>query len=392
MQKKDIYNHIKIYEKWEEQLSENYLEDGLNELNTKLFIDYFKDLAKRQSIGYVNRNRSKLKSIFVGLQNNGIKDISKSSIKEVEDYFFNWCKNHSIDYALRWNAFWNWWKTKNRKEGKVVLDLNLTLNDFKKKGENVKESTFVWITKEEFDKFRSYFDEEKQLILLFAFDTLIRFPTEISSLKVENIFEKNNEVWVNIPKEISKTIGRKFNLVYSGEALLNYIKKNDKKPDDYLFNFSAPMLNQEMQKIAKQLFGERKSEGGEFFKNITGYDLRHSGAIHFRQLFQQTGQSLDLLRERGGWSDFTMINFYTKRLGLDGHIQKEKLLLEEDKTQMEKELLFLKGGFEEQSKAINILLEANNERQLSSLPPKERKRITARLEEVRKMMKESLKK
>jgi len=33
-----------------------------------------------------------------------------------------------------------------------------------------------------------------------------------------------------------------------------------------------------------------------------------------------------------------MINYYTKRLGLDGHIQKEKLLLQEDKTQLEKKL------------------------------------------------------
>jgi integrase len=352
MQKKDIYNHTAIFEKWEEGLTDNYLEEGLNKANTKLFVDYFKDLAKRQSIGYVNRNRSKLKSIFIGLQNKGIKDISKSSMKNVEDYFFSWCKNHSIDYALRWNAFWSWWKTQNRKEGKVVLDLNLTLNDFKKKGENVKESIFVWITKEEFDKFRSYFDEDKQLYLLFAFDTLIRFPTEISSLKVENIYEKNNEVWLNIPKEISKTIGRKFNLVYSGEAVIKYIQENNKKPEDYLFEFSAPMLNQEMQKVAKQIFGERKSEGGEFFKNITGYDLRHSGAIHFRQLFQQTGQSLDLLRERGGWSDFTMINYYTKRLGLDGHVQKEKLLLEEDKSNMQKEIDRLKKKNKENLTAV----------------------------------------
>jgi translation initiation factor 2 beta subunit (eIF-2beta)/eIF-5 len=33
-----------------------------------------------------------------------------------------------------------------------------------------------------------------------------------------------------------------------------------------------------------------------------------------------------------------MINYYTKRLGLDGHISKEKLLLQEDKTRIEMEL------------------------------------------------------
>jgi len=360
MQKKDIYNHEGIFEKWKGQLTDKYIEDGLTKQNTNLFVDYFTELGKKKSIGYVNRNRSKIKSIFIGLQNKGVNNISKASINEIENYFFEWCENHSVDYAQRWNAFWSWWKTKNRREGKVTEDLTLNLKDYRKgKG---KESTFVWLTKEEFDKFRSYFDEDKQVILLFAFDSLIRFPTEISSLKVENIYEKNEEVWVNIPEEISKTIGRKFNLVYSGEAILKYIKKYELKPEDYLFKFSPPMLNQEMQKIAKQLFDNKKSEGGEYYKNITGYDLRHSGAIHFRQLFQQTGQSLDLLRERGGWSDFTMINYYTKRLGLDGHIQKEKLLLQEDKTKIEKDIDKLKSREKEYSQMF-----ANLKKELEGL-------------------------
>lgn len=342
MQKKDVYNHIKNFESWKEQLTPKYLEGGLTKENSKFFVEYFKWLGERKSNGYVNRNRCKIKSIFIGLQKKGVKDVSKATIKQVEDYFFEWKKQgHSIDYAKRWNAFWSWWKQQNRREGKVVIDLTLVLKDLQNEGAS--ESSFVWLTKDEFERFRKYFDEDKQTMLLFLFDSLIRFPTEMLSLKVENIFEKNGEVWIDIPKEISKTIGRKFNLVYSGEAVLKYIKKHKKKQGDYLFEFSPTMFNQEMQKIAKQLWVSKKSEGGEFYKLITGYDLRHSGAIHFRQLFQKTGQSLDLLRERGGWSNFDIINYYTKRLGLDGHISKEKLLLEEDKSKMEKEIEFLKA-------------------------------------------------
>jgi translation initiation factor 2 beta subunit (eIF-2beta)/eIF-5 len=109
-----------------------------------------------------------------------------------------------------------------------------------------------------------------------------------------------------------------------------------------LFKFSPPVFNKKLQNIAKQIFGDKISEGGEYYKNITLYDFRHSGAIHFRQLFQKTGQSLDSLRHRGGWVDFDMINYYTKLLGLDGHIAKEKLLLDEDRTKIEKELDELK--------------------------------------------------
>lgn len=340
MQKKDVFGHEKFLENWIENLTDEYIEEGLTKQNSKLFIGYLKDLSNKRTSGYTNRNRVKIKNIFLGLQKKGINDISKTTIKQIEDYFIEWCKIHSVDYPKRWNAFWNWYKKQMRREGKVVQDLIVELKDLRKESE--KESNFVWLNKEEFDKFRSYFKDDKQLILLFTFDSLIRFPTEILSLKVENIFEKNGEVWLNIPTEISKTIGRKFNLVYSGELLLKYISKHKLKPDDYLFNFNPMMFNKEMQKVAKQIFGNRKSEGGDFYKNITGYDLRHSGAIHFRQLFQQTGQSLDLLRERGGWSDFKMINYYTKRLGLDGHIQKEKLLLEEDKTRLEKDVKMLK--------------------------------------------------
>lgn len=337
MQKVDIYNHEKNFDAWLEQLTPKYLEEGLTKENSKIFVDYFIYLGKTKSKGHTNRTRSKIKNIMLGLQNKGVEDISKVTEKQINDYFLEWCKTHSIDYIKRFQAFWNWWKKENRRKGVIAQDIILDMKDFQN-GKQNNISNFVWLSKEDFEKFRSYFEEDKQIILLFCFDSIIRAPTEVCSLKVENIFEKNGEVWVEIPIEISKTIGRKFNLCYSGVEVLKYIKKHDKKSSDYLFQFSAPMLNKEMQKIAKQLWGEKKSEGGEFFKNITLYDLRHSGAIWFRQLFQKTGQSLDLLRERGGWSDFKMINYYTKRLGLDGHISKEKLLLEEDKTKIEKQL------------------------------------------------------
>lgn len=358
MQKIDVFNHKRIFENWKEQLTPKYIEGEMTRANSKIFISYLDYLSRTKSLGYVNRNRSKLKSIFLGLQKKGVNDVSKVTEKQVNDYFYEWCKIHSVDYVKRFMAFWNWWKKENRRNSIIVQDIILYLKDFKQNTN--RESNFVWLTKDEFDKFRSYFDEDKQTIFLFCFDTIIRAPTELLSLKVENIYEKNGEVWVEIPNEISKTIGRKFNLVYSGKAVGDFIKRHELKSHDYLFSFSPQLFNQEMQSVAVQIWEDKKSEGGEFYKNITLYDLRHSGAIHFRQLFQKTGQSLDLLRERGGWSDFKMINYYTKRLGLDGHIQKEKLLLEEDKTKIEKEVVDLKKGLEHsisQTKKFKEILE-----------------------------------
>ncbi len=348
--KKDIFNHATGWENFKKQLTPKYIEEGLTKENSKLFIDYLLDLEQGRNIPrkaikggrdtkHLNRLRNKMRAIFKLFQNNGIKDTTKITEKQVSDIFTEWTKTHTVDYAKRFKAFWSWWMTKNRREGKIVEDVCIDLSTTEK---NNGDRDFVWVTKEQLDKLRTYFDEDKQTILLFCFDSIIRSPTELMSLKTENIYEKGDEVWIDIPNSISKTIGRKFNLVYAGKPILDYIKRHHKQQGEYLFEFSHLMLTKEMQKIAKQLWDGKKSEGGEFFKNITLYDLRHSGAIHFRQLFQKTGQSLDILRERGGWSDFKMINYYTRRLGLDGHISKEKLLLEEDKTKIEKEVIELK--------------------------------------------------
>ena len=372
--KKDVFNHGDCWLRWKDQLTPQYLEDGLTKIHSKLYVQYLLDMEKgvnipkkspkgSRDIMTLNRLRSKIRAVFKVLQEAGIEDVTKATEKQITDCFFDWHKNHSVDYAKRFKAVWNWWMTKNRREGKLIADIT---EDVSTASGNSRGTNFVWLTKEEFDKFRSYFDEDKQVILLFCFDSMIRAPTEISSLKVENIYEKGDEVWVEIPEDVSKTIGRKFNLVYAGKPLKDYLERHNKKQGDYLFEFSSLMLNKEMQKVAKQLWEDKKSEGGQYYKKITMYDLRHSGAVHFRQLFQKTGQSLDLLRERGGWGDFKMIDYYTKRLGLDGHIQKEKLLLQEDKTKLEekvdkqdKKIKMLLKHYESFQDILNDLAEAN---------------------------------
>ncbi len=380
--KRDLFNHSKLYQSWKQELTKDYIEEDLSEENSKFFIQYILDMeqginvsktARKGGRDYstLNRLRSKIKQILKILQDNGIKDVSKTKEKEIVKIFSEWLRQgHSVDYAKRFKAFWHWWMKVNRKRGKIILDITEDLDTSPSNNGNG-ESIFVWLNKEEFDNYRKYFDDDKQTILLFCFDTIIRAPTELLSLKVENIFNKNDEVWIDIPNEISKTLGRKFNLVYSGKTILDYIKRHDKKPEDYIFNFNSGLFNKEMQKIAEQLWKDKKSEGGEFYKNITLYDLRHSGAIHFRQLFQKTGQSLDILRERGGWSDFKMINYYTKRLGLDGHISKEKLLLEEDKTKLEKDLERLKNQF---GKYAPLLRKIEGSREIIEILNKEIKR------------------
>ena len=362
--KVDIYGHKKRYENWKKEVTEEG-EDGLTRKNSDILIQFIFDMeigsnvsksSKKGPRSYprLNNLRQRLSQLLRMLEKKGIEDITKknktffSVLQKKITIFFSDMRKGNIktykgetykstsDYVKIFKSFWNWWRKINRKKDITIPDIIEDLDT------SPSESKFVCLKKEELDKFRKYFDENSQTIILFAFDSMIRAPTEILSLQTQNIFQKNGEVWVNIPKDISKTLGRSFNLVFSGKAILDYIERNKLKPEDNLFNFSPPMFNKELQKIAKQIFQDKISEGGEYYKNITLYDLRHSGAVHFRQLFQKTGQSLDSLRHRGGWTNFKMINYYTKFLGLDGHISKEKLLLEEDKTNLQKEVDVLK--------------------------------------------------
>jgi integrase len=365
--KVDIYGHKKRYENWKKEVTEEG-EEGLTKKNSDILIQFIFDMeigsnvsksSKKGPRSYprLNNLRQRLSQLLRMLEKRGIEDITKknktffSTLQKKITIFFSDMRKGNIktykgenykstsDYVKIFKAFWNWWRKINRKKGitipDIIEDLDTTPND----------SKFVWIKKEQLDKYRIYFDEDEQTLILFMFDSIIRAPTELLSLRVQDIFQRNGEVWVNIPDEISKTFGRSFNLVYSGKAVLDYIERTDLKAGDSLFRFSAPMFNKKLQKIAKQLYKNTMSEGGEYYKNITLYDLRHSGTIHFRQLFQKTGQSLDSLRHRGGWTNFKMINYYTKLLGLDGHIAREKLLLEEDRTKLEKEVESLKKKY-----------------------------------------------
>jgi integrase len=347
----DVFNHQQKFDLWKQDVLDSkgkpnklYIEENLTLQNSQIYIQYILDMEQGSNIHSkskkggrdpktLNRLRSKIKSIFKQLQERGVKDVTKINEAQIKDFFNEWVKQgHSTDYAKRFRSFWNWWLKINRKQGKTIPDICEELDTAPNN-----DSQFVWITKEELEDFRKYFNEDPQLVILFCYDSIIRSPGELLGLKVENIFTKGKEVWVDIPNEISKTYGRKFNLVYCGDLILKHIQ--DKKPTEPLFNFNSAAFNRQLQKVAKQLWGEKKSLGGAKYKDITLYDMRHSGAIHYRQLFQKTGQSLDSLRHRGGWTDFRMINYYTKFLGLDGHIDKEKTLLQEDKSSLEKELI-----------------------------------------------------
>ncbi len=372
--KVDLYGHKARYEAWKKEVMDVGI-DSLTKQNSEVVKEFIFDMEVGANISRISKKgprsysrlnslRQRLVYLVKLLQKESITNLIERKsvcyallekkitkiITDMKSGNLKTCKGtnymSSADYAKTFKAFWHWYMKVSKKKNLIIPDVTEDLDTTRD------EPKFVWLKKEEMDKFRSYFDDDEQTLILFLFDSLIRSPTELLSLTVHNVSQRGEEVWLNIPNEISKTFGRSFNLLYSGKMILNYIKRNGLKASDPLFSISPSVFNKKLQRIACQIFGDAVSEAGECYKKITLYDFRHSGAIHFRQLFQKTGQSLDSIRHRGGWTDFDMINYYTKLLGLDGHITKEKLLLEEDKTKIEKELEALKEKYD---KLFNVI-------------------------------------
>jgi integrase len=415
--KLDVFNRQGSYENWKEDVIKNGIQ-GLSRTNSAFVLEYIFDMERgenvairskkgKRSFSQLNKLRQKLIQTIKRLEKRKIKDVTKTTSTEILTLFSDIesgkiKKEDGREYGdvstdiKCFKSFWHWWMKINRKKNKIILDITEDLSSAQKG-----DHKFVYLAKEQLEEMLPYFEKKEQTILMFVFDSLIRCPTEIRSLKVKNIYEEDGEVWVNVPDEISKVRGRSFNLLFSGKAVLEFIKENNLKQDDFLFDFSSDYLNWKMQKVAKQIWDDKISpKSGESYSKITLYDLRHSGTIHLRIMAKENpGEvSLDAIRERGGWSDFKMINYYTKFIGIDGKIDKQGILIKKDKSKMQEDIdLQKKINNLLCKKMINQISESEFKKELGNLltlqikqVPGEKRQIIKIIDKIPRTEKEAL--
>ncbi len=176
--KRDLFNHIENYKNWKKDLTDEYIEEGLTPINSRLFLSYLNDMERglnvsnknkkgARDIKTLNRLRSKVKRIIKMLQDYGFKDLTKINEEQAVSFFSEWKeKGHSSDYAKRFKALWHWHMKVNRKKGITISDITeeMDISDDKTK--------FVWIEKSAFDNYIKYFSPKEQLILLFCYDSI----------------------------------------------------------------------------------------------------------------------------------------------------------------------------------------------------------------------------
>jgi integrase len=387
--KKDIYNNKKKYLAWKQEVNEFGI-DGITKANSDIIKKFVfemeegRNVAKASKKGgrsYTRLNTLRIRLIFVAkiLEKRGVKDLAKLDEKTITSLFYDMRKGviktkdgrvykSTLDYVKVFNSFWHWWMKVNKKDGVEVKDITEEIDTSKD------ENSFVYFTKEQLEKMMEYFSQEEQVRMLFMFDTIIRSPTELMNVKIHDLTPDYSEV--TIRDEISKTYGRTIKLLLCSAELKAYVERNKLEDNDFLFEFSAPMFNQKLKKIATEVLGNKMSKGGKRFSELTMYDFRHSGSCHWRTGAYRT--KIDALMYRGGWSNLSMLNYYTKKIGMKDSIEKDDLLIEVDKHELEKQITELKQKGEAQNKLLHMLAK----QQLSQLKGKEKKTIMEMFELV----------
>lgn len=344
--KKDPYKHKERYEKWKANLEKP---DDMSRENFRLITKYVFDMEKGINISngsakggrsYPRLNALIQRMMFLARKFKEIYDLD--SITEITEEkvvtFFNDMKHGNIKtykgnaykstctYVSVFKAFWHWWMKVNKKEGIIIQDIT---NDLDKRGE---KPSWVYMDEKQIRELAEHAKREYKVLIWFLYDTGIRAPTELINIKVSDLL--NNCKELHIREEISKTFGRRINLILCPELLREYIKEKGLTNEDQLFSLSPGPTNQYFKRLGKKVFGDGNSEAGEKYSNLTLYDFRHCSCCYWLPRYK----SESALKYRFGWKNSDKIHYYSELFGMKDTISEEDLLVDVTKTEVEKRL------------------------------------------------------
>jgi len=343
----DPYKHEQRYFNWKAKL--NDFIPKISKTNSKIILSYISDMENginisssskkgARSFARLNNLRQRLTSFCIKLEERyGLNDLTKITEEQLFD-FFGKIRSGEIrtdngkiyksvgDYINVFKAFWHWHQKVMRKKKINVEDITIDLDTSSEKPK------WVYLDEEQFRKLCTYAKYESKVLMMFLFDSGIRSPTELMNVKVSDLYEDCKKL--NIRGEISKTFGRKINLMLCSDLLKEYIKNKELKQDDYLFLISPSATNKYFKKLAKKVFGEKESPAGEKYCNLTMYDFRHCSCCYWLPKYK----SESALKFRFGWKKSDKIHYYSEMLGMKDTITEEDLLDDVTKSEIENRL------------------------------------------------------
>jgi len=346
--KKDIFKHKEKYLNWKGRIENLDIKD-LSKENSDLIKRYISDMENGLNVSvksvkgarsYIRLNNLKQRVIFIAkelksrIKVNYLGDLTEEHVFK----FFSEMRNGTIkrkdgkeyqsvgDYVKVFKAFWHWHMKVNKKNGTEINDITLDLDT------SYDKPKWVYLTEEQIKKLYDNAKYEYKVLIMFLFDSGIRSPSELVNILVSDLYNNCKELLIR--DEISKTFGRRIKLLLCSEMLKQYIKNKELKPEDYVFLFSYPVVNRYFQRLAKKLFGDKISEAGKKYSELTLYDFRHCSCCYWLPRYK----SESALKYRFGWKKSDKIHYYSELLGMKDTISEEDLLVDVTKTEIEKRL------------------------------------------------------
>lgn len=362
----DPYKHKEKYLSWKEKSKNGILEIGRE--NSDIIIRYLEDMERGVNIAsastkgsrsFIRLNTLRDKLVFFAKKFKeiyGIERILDINEDQLIAFFSNMkngiTKKHdggtyrSVDtYSKSFKSFWHWWMKINRKKGVAILDITLDLDTRQEKPD------WVYLTEEQVKRLCDNAKFEYKVLMMFLFDSGIRSPTELVNVKVSDLYNDYKEL--NIREEISKTFGRRIKLMFCSQLLKDFIISQNLKPEDYLFQMSPFGINKYIKRLALRILGDGVSPAGEKYSNLTMYDFRHVSCCYWLPRYK----SESALKYRFGWKKSDKIHYYSELLGMRDTISEEDLILDNTKSEIEKELVKTKNEKEIMQEQINVLQE-----------------------------------
>jgi|TARA_Y100000034_G_scaffold128020_1_gene181909 integrase len=344
----DPHKHKEKYQNWKKK----GVVEGVSKFNSDILIEYLTDMenglnvTRRGVIGYARLNNLRQRMRFIArhleeLYGKGrIIDVIEKEIvaffKAMRDgkILTREGKNYTSipDYVNVFKAFWHWYQRVENEKGNLVKDITRYIDT-----SPVKESEFVYFTIEDVKKIAERAKYEYRVLMWFLFDSGIRAPTELMNVKVSDLalLEGSDIYQLNIRDEISKTFGRKIKLMLCSHLLRDYIQDKGLGDEDYLFPIVPRVVSQYLKRLVVRTLGDKKTKGGQFLREISMYDFRHSSACYWLLRYKSESG----LKYRFGWKKEAMVHYYTKLLGMRDTIAEDDLMIDsEAKTKLEKEL------------------------------------------------------
>jgi len=383
----DPYKHEQRYKTWKEKVSVSGM-PNLSKKNSDIIIQYVSDMEHGLNVSavsvkggrsFIRLNTIKEKMNFFAIKFEELyklKDITQITEPQLILFFSKMQKGEivrkdgkkyiSVNYFVKvFKAFWHWYQTINRKQGKILLDITIDLDSRGTK------PRWVYLTEEQIKLLVNNSKFKYKVLIMFLFDSGIRSPTELVNIKVSDLYENCKELMIR--EDTSKTFGRKIKLMLCSEYLKDYIRFEDLKNEDYLFSIKPQSVNKYLKRLAQRVLGDENSLAGDKYSNLTMYDFRHCSCCYWLPRYK----SESALKYRFGWKKSDKIHYYSEMLGMKDTITEEDLLIDTTKTELERDLINAK-------RRISILEEneKNNQNKL--------KEIFYWIEEVKKEVKLNL--